>query len=586
MSYPILYSANETDFGNNGIGVLSSCVSCEVTEEANGAFELIAQYPMDGIHFSHISERSIIKAKVDQFREPQLFRVYGIRKQMSGIVTIFAQHISYDLSGIPAKPFSAANAYLAMEGLKNNAVVDCPFAFWTDLQTTANFSSVVPSSIKSLLGGKEGSILDVYGGEFEFDNYKVKLHAHRGENRGVSIRYGKNLTNIQQDQNCSNVVTGIYPYWFSETEDETILVELPEKILETTGQKDFVRVVALDLTAEFEERPTIEQLRNAANKYIKEHELGIPIVSLSVSYAQLDKSGEYKHLALLERVGLFDTVNVEFPALGVSATAKAVRTVYNVLAERVEMVSLGSVRTNIADTIVVQQKQIEKAPSKVFVKTAIESLTHNILGAKGGSVRFLDEDGDGEPDTLYIADDPDPEIAETVWRFNYEGWGASQNGYNGPFQIGATLSDGIVANFITAGELDADKIDVVNLNARSVSAGSLMSKDGSTYFDLDNDTIVSEDETGKTEIKGGNIIVYDSYGEKRLAITRSRGYGGKYTFELSVYDGEGNASFSVVSLLDGSAGISCENEFGTRVFGKPVIKQIRVNDTDYSVLCI
>lgn len=586
MSYPILYSPTETSFDNNGIGILSSCVFCQVTEEANGAFELVMQYPMDGIHFSSISDRSIIKAKADQFREPQLFRVYGTKKQMTGIVTIFAQHISYDLSGIPVKPFYAENADLAMEGFKKNAVVECPFSFWTDLETVADFSSVVPSSIRSLLGGKEGSVLDVYGGELEFDNQKVKLHKHRGENRGVSIRYGKNLTNIQQEQNCSNVITGIYPYWFSETEEQTIVVELPEKIINTPGDKNFVRVVSLDLTAEFDEQPTVEQLRDAANKYIKEHELGVPVVSLAVSYAQLDQMEEYRHLAMLDRVGLFDTVSVEFPALGVSATARAVKTVYDVLADRMESVVLGSVRTNIADTIIVQQKQLEKAPSKIFIKTAIDSLTHNILGAKGGSVRFLDEDGDGEPDTLYIADDPDPEVAETVWRFNHKGWGASEHGYNGPFELGATLSGGIVANFITAGELDADKIDVVNLNAGSVSAGSLKSSDESTYFDLDNDTFVSEDETGKTEIKGGNIAVYDLSGQKRLAITRTRVSNSRHTFELSVYDGDGNAIFSIVSMLDGSAGIACENEAGTKVFGKPVIRQIRVNDTDYQVLCI
>lgn len=476
LSYPILYGATETNFNHNGIGILSACVSCDVTEEANGIFELAMAYPMDGIHFAEIGDRAIIKAKVDRFRDPQLFRVYAVSKPMSGIVTVLAEHISYDLSGIPVGTFSASSVANALTGLKNNAVVDCPFDFWTDKGTSANFKVETPSSIRSRLGGIAGSILDVYGGEYEFDNYTVKLHNNRGQYRGVSIRYGKNLTDIQQDQNCSNVATGIYPYWYLETDVGNVLIELPEKIVPAPGTYNFVKIRTLDLSTEFDVQPTHEQLRAKAQEYIRENNIGVPTVSLTVSFAQLEQTEEYKHLALLERVSLFDTVNVEFPALGVSATAKAVKMVYDVIADRVKSVTLGSVRANIADTIATQQQEIEKKPNKTFMQTAIESLTKTILGARGGSVRFLDENGDGEPDTLYIADNPDPMQAVKVWRFNYQGWGASANGYNGPFTLGATLQGGIVADFITAGVL----------RGILVQAGSIKSSDEKIFIDLSN----------------------------------------------------------------------------------------------------
>lgn len=474
MSYPILYSATETNFDHNGIGILSACVSCEVVEEANGQFELTMQYPMDGIHMDEISDREILKAKADQFRDPQLFRIYAISKPMSGIVTILAQHISYDLSGIPVRPFSAETAKDALSGLKNNAVVECPFDFWTNLENRNEFRVDAPASIRSRLGGNQGSVLDTYGGEYEFDNYTVKLHNYRGLNRGVSIRYGKNLTDIRQDQNCSNVATGIYPYWFSGTEDSSILVELPEKTIDTPGNHNFVKIITVDFSEVFEVQPSVDELREAANQYIAEHNLGSPMISLSISYAQLEKSEEYRHLKLLERVSLFDTVNVEFPLLGVSSTAKAVKIIYDVLAERVKSVTLGSVRANIADTIANQKIEIEKKPSKTFMQAAIESLTNTILGARGGSVRLIDENGDGEPDTLYIADNPNPTEAVKVWRFNYEGWGASENGYYGPFKIGATLDGGIVADFITAG----------TLYGLLFKAGAIESLDGQIKIDL------------------------------------------------------------------------------------------------------
>lgn len=472
MSSPILYSATETDFSNNGLGILGDCISCEVTEEANGIFELVMQYPMGGIHYDDIADRSIIKAKADQFRDPQLFRVYAISKPMSGIVTISAEHISYDLSGIPVAPFTAGSVTLALADLKNNAVTDCPFNFWTDKDTSGTFSVSVPSSIRSRLGGVEGSILDVYGGEYEFDNYTVKLHNNRGMNRGVSIRYGKNLTDIKQEQSCASVATGIYPYWAGDVDGNTVLVELPEKIVNAPGTYNFVKIRTVDFTESFESQPTEEELRSKADSYVKSNNIGIPNVSLTVSFAQLEQTDEYKHLKLLEQVLLFDTVNVEFPALGVSATAKAIKIVYDSLSDRVKSITLGSTKANIADTIATQQQEIAKKPSVSIVQSIAMNLTSAILGAKGGSVRILDTDGDGMPDELYIADNADPALAQRVWRYNYMGWAASETGYNGPFTMGATLSDGLLAEFVTAAHL---------------VAGTIQSRDGDTFFlDLDN----------------------------------------------------------------------------------------------------
>lgn len=473
MSCPILYSATETDFSHNGLGILGDCVSCEVTEEANGIFELVMRYPMGGIHYEDIADRSIIKAKADQLRDPQLFRVYSISKPMSGIVTVSAEHISYDLSGIPVKPFSSESVSLALVDLKDNAVVDCPFDFWTDKDTSGTFRVSVPSSIRSRLGGVEGSILDVYGGEYEFDNYTVKLHNNRGMNRGVSIRYGKNLMDIKQEQNCASIATGIYPYWAGDVDGNTVLVELPEKIVNAPGTYNFVKIRTVDFTESFEAQPTEEELRSKAESYVEANNIGIPSVSLTVSFAQLEQTDEYKHLKLLEQVLLFDTVNVEFPALGVSATAKAIKIVYDSLADRVKSITLGSTKANIADTIATQKQEIEKKPSVSLVQSIAMTLTSAILGAKGGAVRILDTDEDGMADTLYVADDPDPALATKVWRWNYEGWAGSKNGYDGPFVLGATLEDGLLADAVTAAQL---------------VAGTITSKDsGETFFlDLDN----------------------------------------------------------------------------------------------------
>lgn len=462
---PILFPSTATEFKTQGLGVLTDTISCTVTEERNGTFELTMQYPDTGVHFGEITDRCIIYAIPSPYRVPQPFRIYRITRPMDGIIMVYAQHITYDLSGVPLNPFTAVNAPDALSKLSLNAAVDSPFIFWTDKSTVASFAVSTPSSTRSVLGGSSGSILDVYGGEYEWDGFTVRLYGHRGYDNGVVISYGKNLTDIEQDRNISNVATGIYPYW---TNAEGALVTCDPKIVNAPGTYDFTRVVPVDFSNDFEGQPTPEQLKARAGKYVEDNKIGIPKTSITASFVQLEQFPEYEDLALLEKCDLCDTVTIRYPRLGVEAKAEIVKIETDVLLERYNSVEIGDVRTNIADTIVGQQQEIKQKPSETYLREAVLALTETILGASGGAVRLLDTNNDGMPDTLYIADDPDPTKARNVWRFNHEGWGASESGYNGPFTYGATLKNGMVADFITAGTLNADLVNIVNLIADHV----------------------------------------------------------------------------------------------------------------------
>lgn len=473
---PILFPSTATEFKTQGLGVLTDAISCTVTEERNGAFELTMQYPDTGVHFDEITDRCIVYAIPSPYRAPQPFRIYRITRPMDGIIMVYAQHITYDLSGVPLNPFTAINAPDALSKLKLNAAVDSPFNFWTDKSTVASFAVSTPSSTRSVLGGSSGSILDVYGGEYEWDGFTVRLYGHRGYDNGVVISYGKNLTDIEQDRNISNVATGIYPYW---TNAEGALVTCDPKIVNAPGTYDFTRVVPVDFSNDFETQPTPEQLQARAEKYVEDNKIGIPKTSITASFVQLEQFPEYEDLALLEKCDLCDTVTIRYPQLGVEAKAEIVKIETDVLLERYNSVEIGDVRTNIADTIVGQQQEIKQKPSETYLREAVLALTETILGASGGAVRLLDTNSDGMPDTLYIADDPDPTKAHKVWRFNHEGWGASKNGYNGPFSYGATLENGMVADFITAGTLNADLVNIVNLISDHV-----VSRNGRFEMDL------------------------------------------------------------------------------------------------------
>jgi phage minor structural protein len=334
-----------------------------VTQKRNGSYELEMEYPVQGIHYSDITLQRIILAKPDELSRNQPFRIYDISKPMSGAVTVYARHIAYGLMGIPVKPFTSASASEAMQGLITNAAVDCPYTFSTDKETTATMTVDVPTAIWSLLGGSEGGILDVYGGEYEFDKYAVTLHKERGENRGVVIRYGKNLTDLKQEQSCANVYTGVYPYWKST---DGKLVQLAEKVLNAEGTYPVTRILPLDLSSEWENAPTEDQLRTRAQTYMASNQIGVPTVSLTVEFVQIGQ---------IEQIAICDTVTVYFEQIGVSATAKVTKTVYDVLQEQYDSIDIGYARQTYNQMIASYNRRVDRTASKRDIQRASASIS-------------------------------------------------------------------------------------------------------------------------------------------------------------------------------------------------------------------
>lgn len=356
ISYPLLYDPTETAFTTNGYGALSDCVSCFVTEERNGAFEMQMEYPLNGIHYNEIQQRSIIMVKPNPTDSAQPFRVYRITKPFGGLVTIYAQHISYDLSGVPVAPFIAYNLASAISQMESNSIAQNDFTMVTDKAVNADMEFHVPTSYRALMGGIEGSILDVYGGEYHYDRFTIELLNSRGSNTGVTLLYGKNITSLEQDESCSKCYTGVLPYWYSEDDG---LVQ--GSIVPCAGTYEYINLLTLDCSADFETMPTEGDLEAFAASYITANDIGIPVISLSVGYAQ--------DSVLCESVALCDTITVKFPKLGVNAYAKVVRTTYNALTGVFESVDLGNLRTSIAKTIADQSAQLEGTANQLYIET-------------------------------------------------------------------------------------------------------------------------------------------------------------------------------------------------------------------------
>lgn len=354
---PLLFEKDATDFSTRGLFALSDAISCTVTEERNGLFELELVYPTDGNHFSEITEDRLIVAFPHENGTKQAFRIYRREGSLDGTVTFYARHISYQLSFIPVDLCSGQtdSAQTMMETLAQAAQVACPFSFESDITTAAalSFAVTAPVGFRSALGGMEGSVLDHFGGEFEWDNWTVKLLENRGADNGVRIAYGKNITEYDDALDIGETITGVMAYYAYTDENEQAQIVYTNPKVITNGNTEFAheRIAPLDCSGEFDSVPTVQALTDYATLWLHRTSNADPTQEINVSFVPLGQTAEYTGLAELERVSLCDTVKVSYPALGISVKKKVTRTVWNVLSNRYDEVTLGIEQT-LADTIV------------------------------------------------------------------------------------------------------------------------------------------------------------------------------------------------------------------------------------------
>lgn len=456
---PILYAASETDFTTNGIGLLTDAVSCTVTEERNGAYELTLAYPAKGHLAEYIAEDAIIKAKANDTDEPQLFRIYKSGKQIGSNTTWNAEHISYELTGNPVEQFSVSgvNAEQALNRLLAAAVFKHKYTAISDITTVNSTSIADVVSVRKALGGVEGSILDTWGGEYHFNNYRIELLKARGADNGVTIEYGKNLTDAKQERNISNIATAIFPYakYTPEGTEDEAYVSLKEKTLVLAGAANYAykRCEIVDFSSEWESGTIIteDMLRAKAEAYLEKISTE-PDINITLSYAQLKKTKDYKNIQAMESVALCDTVTVRIDKLQIEATAKIVKAKYDSLKERYDTMEIGSVRTNLTKQLTATQQEITDSIKrnqtraeqiKKQIEQTIVDVTAAITGNSGGYVVLYPEKN---PQEIYILDQPELSKAKNVWRWNLAGLGHSNTGVNGKFTTWYVNSSGNVNN--------------------------------------------------------------------------------------------------------------------------------------------
>lgn len=508
---PILYKPD----AKTKIGWLAEASDCQCTEERNGVFELEFQYPMLGRYAADLVIDRYVKAKPNATAANQFFHIRKVSKPINGMFTVSCEHISYALSGYPVPTVSASgNAQVAINAIltaaKNQLGKDTGFSVTTTDITLSSSIALTNVSARAALGGVSGSVLDVYGGEYEFDNYTIKLHKARGKDRGVRIAYGRNMTELKCDIDMDSAYTGIYGY----VKNDNVDLHSYKTVTNSSGinAKTLIRDFSSDFSGG-DSKITQSGLDSAVAAYAAANDINSPTVSMTVSFVDLSQSPEYASFSALESVSLCDTVQIYHKDLNINIKAKVIKTVYDVLRERYTSIDLGSPRANFADVIkqtVNETKDLRgqlvatKSDLTAAYEKAIADATAAITGNSGGHVRLNPPQN---PQEILIMDTPDISTAKNIWRSNLSGYGHSSSGYSGPYRTAVTQDGHIVADFIDTG----------TLTANIIKAGIMQSVNGQFSFNLETGHIEASDINitgGDINLDGGTLSILNNDGYK------------------------------------------------------------------------
>lgn len=363
---PILYESTETGFASNGLGRLRDAVSVVVTEERNGVYEMDIEYPVNGIHFDLIQCGRIIAVTHSEKHDVQPFDIVSYEKPINGLVKFHCVHVSYRQCALTVSGTninSLADAFTML----GNAEPSNPFMYWTDKTSTGFLASAdgIPHSVRSILGGMEGSILDAYGGEYEWDRWTVKLWASRGSLKPFTIRYGVNLTDYSEEVDYSDTYTACIPYWTGQDDNGNDIIL--KGSMQTTAYPSFngrTRCIPLDVTDKFETKPTVAQIEAQGLSYINTNQTYLPSQNIKVDFVRISDSPEYAQFASLQQCNLCDIISVEFPRYKMTGQFKIVKTEYDVLRERYNTLELGTLATTLSEALGISQESSTK-----FVET-------------------------------------------------------------------------------------------------------------------------------------------------------------------------------------------------------------------------
>lgn len=571
-----IYSKETTIFTNNGIGILKDYISNPIiTEVLNGEYTLEFEYSKQGNLADKLVEENIVKAN------GQLFRICLITKTLKTI-KVLAKHIVFDLSKnflIDIAPTDKTGSS-AIDWILSNTQFAHDFTSWSDVPIVKSARYVRKNVIESLIT-TDNSLVKIWGGELEFDNTLIKLHSRRGQNRGLVIRYGKNLNGVEYQLDFSTVVTRIMP----QGSDELLL---PEEFIDSPLINNYatpiIKKIDFDIGVDedINQEQALEQLRQAVLD-LYENGIDKPKISIKVDFIELSKVTEYKQYSNLERACLGDTIKFIIPDLNLNFETRIVKTEYDCVNDRFIKFELGTIVPNFVNQnstkIDIINKNLQQLPINLL-QQAKDNATLQIVSAFVGGNRYMTEN-----ETFYM-DTDDINTAQKIWRWNLNGLGYSSTGIDGPYGLAMTQDGKIVADFITTGTMSVERITGLAGKLSSIDLGM----ENITTTVQSNTQSITDLNTTEKIASGTDIALTDS-AEAEAEITgfecesaQLSSVQGKNMFDLAVGSVTVNGVTCTTSAdgtitLNGTTTASCSISLsGTVASGVPSIKN-RINMT-------
>lgn len=448
-----IYLSTETNFDNNGLGFLTDVLSAIVIDELNGNYELVMEYVLKGNLSEYLKKENIIKCKVADGTY-QLFRITSEKTTFTKI-KISAKHIFYDLINNFLEDTYPKNksGQTFLQHILDSTNFETNFTAFSDITSLKSARYVRINPVEAIMGDIDNSMVNLFGGELKRDNFTINFLSRVGENNGVKLLIGKNITGINISIDITEMATRVMPQGFDGLLLPELYVDSPlinsypsPKIMKI--EFDSIKYDPEDESAYHTLEEAYQALRDKVNE---QYSLGLdkPKININVDWVELSKTNEYKQYANLETVRLGDTITAEL--LDITYQARIISTQYNVLQDRITNFQIGTLLPTIATQMNKIERKVEEVNPTSILDAARQNATSLITTALGGYIYKTQSE-------LYIMDSPDPETAQKVWRWNINGLGYSNTGINGTYGIAMTMDGSIVADFITTGTLNTNVI--------------------------------------------------------------------------------------------------------------------------------
>lgn len=482
---PVLYTAGKSAEEITPMGALTDAISCSTTEERNGVYETTLVYPSSGELAEEIRPERIVYVKTNDTDDPQPMRIVTVTKEQDNTMTIYAQHVSYQLNGVVVLPFSASGIQDALTKL---AAYAPEFTFSSSNDSTAPFTVSVPTSLRSLLGGTEGSLLDVYGGEYHFDGWNITFDRARGADRGALIAYGKNLTDLSAENDLSDAVTGVLPY-YQDQEGNLTTLDAP---ITMEHSLSYERITPLDCSSEIEVEEGASQgaIREALTAYGEawlKNQTAAAVDSVTLSFESLYQAGEDATKAL-EIIALCDPVTIWDKRYSLKLTAKCITAEYDGLGEKYTSLEIGQTKSSFSSTL---QSQVQGVSDTVNTiekeypsrwEQAIAEVAGKITGQTDSHIMLYPMEN---PQMIIAAEDTDlsrPGVGALV--INAAGivttediaaalsaWDRGENPFTGAMSIDGYLVERVMK--------------AIQIEGKQIIAGIIQNTSGTVRIDLD-----------------------------------------------------------------------------------------------------